>query len=357
MTTAIENVRVLSGKKLSEPRRIAFDGTLLADASAPAEVVVDGTGAALLPGLIDAHMHTVLGRVDLENLANWGVTTGLDMAAWPLKFVNAMRREPGVAQVFSATIPAVGPGGNHAKMPGFPADGIVTTPNQAKIFVEQRVADGADWIKIVTEAAPPAGMDQASVNAIVAAAHEHGLLVVAHSITTGAVRVAIEAGVDVNTHAPLDAVIDDDSVARMRDLGMVSVPTLTMMEGTAQLFAARGFRYENARDSVVKFHEAGIRLLVGTDANSAPGAPFGPQHGESEHHEFDLLADAGLSAIEILNGATALTADTFARQLHDRGVIEPGKRADLLLVGGDPTTDITAARDVCGVWIAGERIR
>ena len=99
-------------------------------------------------------------------------------------------------------------------MPGFPADGIVTTPDGAKIFVEQRVADAADWIKVITEAAPPAGMDQATVNAIVAAAHEHGLLVVAHSITTGAARVAIEAGVDVNTHAPLDAVIDDDSVAR-----------------------------------------------------------------------------------------------------------------------------------------------
>jgi imidazolonepropionase-like amidohydrolase len=357
MTTAIENVRVFNGKGLSEPRRIVFDESLLTDVSVSADVVVDGAGAVLLPGLIDAHMHTVLGRVDLENLARWGVTTGLDMAAWPLEFVDAMRREPGVAQIFSATVPAAGPGGNHAKMPGFPADGIVTTPDQAKAFVERRFADGADWIKIVTEVAPPAGMDQATVNAIVVAAHEHGLLVVAHSITTGAVRVAIEAGVDVNTHVPLDAVIDDDSVARMRELGMVSVPTLAMMEGTAHLFAARGLRYENARDSVIKFHEAGIRLLVGTDANSAPGAPFGPKHGESEHHEFDLLIEAGLSPIEVLNGATALTAETFARQIQDRAVIEPGKRADLLLVGGNPTIDITAARDIRGVWIAGERIR
>ena len=87
------------------------------------------------------------------------------------------------------------------------------------------------------------------------------------------------------------------------------------------------------------------------------GGRIGPKHGESEHHEFDLLTETGLSAIEILNGATALTADTFARQLQDRGVIEPGKRADLLLVGGDPTTDITAARDIRGIWIAGERIR
>ncbi len=355
MTTAIENVRVFDGTGLSEPRRVVFEGVVLADAAIPTDEVIDGGGATLLPGLIDAHMHTVLGRVDLENLAHWGVTTGLDMAAWPLEFLNAMRHENGVAQIFSATIPAVGPGGNHAKMPGFPADGIVTTPEQARAFVEQRVLDGADYIKIVTEAAPPAGMDQPTVDAIVQVAHEHGLLVVAHSITTGAFRVAVEAGVDVSTHAPLDAVLDDATVSRMREMGMVSVPTLTMMEGTAQLFAARGLRYENARESVAKLHAAGIRILTGTDANSAPGAPFGPKHGESLHHEFELLTQAGLSPVEVLAGATSLTANTFA--LEDRAVIEPGKRADLLLVDGDPTTDITATRNIVGVWIAGERIR
>jgi imidazolonepropionase-like amidohydrolase len=328
---------------------------VLIDDSAVADVVVDGAGATLLPGLIDAHIHTVLGRVDLENLAHWGVTTGLDMAAWPVEFVNAMRREQGVAQILSPTIPAVGPGGNHAKMPGFPADGIVTTPEQARAFVERRVADGADYIKIVTEAAPPAGMDQSTVNTIVQAAHEHGLLVVAHSITTGAFRVAIDAGVDVSTHAPLDAVLDDEMVTRMREMGMVSAPTLTMMEGTAQVFAARGLSYANARESVAKFHEAGIRILAGTDANSAPGAPFGPKHGESLHHEFELLVQAGLNPFEVLAAATTLTADTFS--LSDRGVIETGKRADLLLVDGDPTQDIAATRNIIGVWIAGERVR
>jgi imidazolonepropionase-like amidohydrolase len=355
MTTAIENVRVFDGVGLGEPRRVMFDGAVLPDAAAPADTVIDGAGATLLPGLIDAHMHTVLGRVDLENLAHWGVTTGLDMAAWPLEFLNAMRHENGVAQIFSATIPAVGPGGNHAKLPGFPADGIVTTPEEARVFVGRRVADGADWIKIVTEAAPPAGMDQPTVNAIVQAAHEHGRLVVAHSITTGAFRVAVEAGVDISTHAPLDAVLDDETVSRMRETGMVSVPTLTMMEGTAQLFVARGLRYENARESVAKLHEAGIRILAGTDANSAPGTPFGPKHGESLHHEFELLTQAGLSPAEALAGATALTADNFS--LKSRGAVETGRRADLLLVDGDPTTDITATRDIVGVWIAGERVR
>ncbi|WP_405010011.1 amidohydrolase family protein [Kitasatospora sp. NBC_01539] len=352
--TAIDGVRVFTGTGLTEPRRVCVEGTDIVSGGTP-DSVVDGTGKVLLPGLIDAHMHTVRGRDDLEKLARWGVTTGLDMAAWPLPFVTDMRAQQGVAQILSATTPAVGPGGNHARMPGFPADGIVTSPREARAFVERRVADGADYIKIVTESAPPAGMDQETVNAIVDAAHGHGLLVVAHSITTGAFHVAVDAGVDISTHAPLDAVLDDDTVQRMRAAGTVSSPTLTMMRGIATARAAAGLRYEHARDTVTKFHEAGIRLLVGTDANSAPGVPFAPGHGESLHDELALMVDAGLTPVEALRGATELTARTFG--LDDRGVIEPGRRADLLLVDGDPTTDITATRTIAGVWIAGERVR
>ncbi|HEY6497487.1 MAG TPA: amidohydrolase family protein [Trebonia sp.] len=349
----ITNVRVFTGSGLSSPGQVVIEqGILTADG--PADSVLDGSGRVLLPGLIDAHMHT-RSWADLQQLAGWGVTTGLDMASWPAEFVNQMRAQAGVADIRSSAIPAVGPGGSHAKLPGFPAEGIVTTPGEGRAFVAQRVADGADYIKIVTEAAPPAGMDQATVDAIVNAAHEHGLLVVAHSVTTGAFHVAIEAGVDVSTHAPIDAVLDDDAVQRMRDAGMVSVPTLTMMECVAPLRAAMGLRYENARDTVTKFHQAGIPVLAGTDANSATGVPASPKHGESLHHELELLVAAGLSPAEALRGATAAVAEVFG--LRDRGVIAPGKRADLLLVDGDPTADITATHNIAAVWIAGERVK
>ncbi|MFD5825957.1 amidohydrolase family protein [Lentzea sp. NPDC060358] len=349
--TAIDGVRVFTGDGLGEPRRVHLRGAEICAEETP-DVVVDGTGKVLLPGLIDAHVHISRGREDLRDLAAWGVTTGLDMASWPASFVAEMRRQTGVAQMFSATTPAVGAGGGHAGMPGFPAEGIVTTPQEGRAFVARRVAEGADYVKIITEAAPPEGMDQATAGAIVAAAHERGLLVVAHSVTTGAFHVAVEAGADVSTHAPLDAVLDDGTARRMRDLGVVSVPTLTMMRGVAGL---RGLAYEHARDTVTKLHAAGVRILAGTDANSAPGGPFAPEHGASLHDELALLVEAGLTPAEALHGATALAARTFG--LTDRGVVEPGKRADLLLVDGDPTADITATRAVAGVWVAGERVR
>ncbi len=68
----------------------------------------------------------------------------------------------------------------------------------------------------------------------------------------------------------------------------------------------------------------------------------------------ELLTGTGMSPAEVLNAATAAVADVFG--LADRGVVTEGRRADLLLPDGDPTTDVTAVRAVAGVWIAGERV-
>jgi imidazolonepropionase-like amidohydrolase len=87
-------------------------------------------------------------------------------------------------------------------------------------------------------------------------------------------------------------------------------------------------------------------LLAGTDA----GTP-GIAHGASLHQELTNLVDAGLHPVEALHAATAATARRFS--LTDRGRIAPGLCADLLLVDGDPTTDITATRAIAGVWRRG----
>ncbi|MGH3942296.1 MAG: amidohydrolase family protein [Pseudonocardiaceae bacterium] len=94
--------------------------------------------------------------------------------------------------------------------------------------------------------------------------------------------------------------------------------------------------------------QAGVTILAGTDATAS-----GTAHGASLHHELELLGRAGLSPSQALTAATAAPAARFG--LTDRGRIAPGLAADLLLVEGDPTADITTTRNIVGVWRKGVR--
>ena len=92
-------------------------------------------------------------------------------------------------------------------------------------------------------------------------------------------------------------------------------------------------------------------ILAGTDANTTQGVPYQPAFGASLHDELALLVDAGLSTAAALRAATSLPAKHFG--LPDRGTIEPGLRADLVLIDGDPLADINATRAIRRVWVAG----
>src|SRR6185436_16612321 len=98
--------------------------------------------------------------------------------------------------------------------------------------------------------------------------------------------------------------------------------------------------------SVALFHAAGVPVLAGTDAPNT-----GSWHGVSLHRELELLVQAGLTPLEALRAATSAPADAF--RLPDRGRITVGRRADLLLVDGDPTTDVRATRAIARVWKLG----
>ena len=107
----------------------------------------------------------------------------------------------------------------------------------------------------------------------------------------------------------------------------------------------------SANASVAALHEAGVPILAGTDANASALIPGGVPHGASLHRELELLAGAGLSTAEVLRAATELPATVFG--LADRGGIEPGRRADLVLLDGDPIADIRATRFIRRIWIGG----
>ena len=343
---ALTNVRVFDGERLGEPATVVIDGDRIGDDLAGARTQ-DGGGGVLLPGLIDCHIH-LTDDATLTALARNGVTTALDMGTWPPELVASLRGLAGVTDIRSSGTGATHPASAHAQRMGR-AEGLVADPGEAKDYVAKRVAEGVDYVKIIVD---PPGFDEATLRALVEAAHAHGLRTIAHAATRNAVLLAQAAGVDVLTHAPIDRPLDDSAVQRTRGSGEAVVPTLTMMEAIVErIGAVAPVSYDVARSAVGDWYRAGVTILAGTDANQAPSAPASPPYGTSLHHELRLLVDAGLSPVDALRSASVLAARYWG--LDDRGVIAPGQRADLVLIDGDPLADISAVSKIAAVWCAG----
>ena len=348
--TAVTNVRVFDGRQLQPPGTVVIEGDRIGS-DAGGATIIDGGGGVLLPGLIDAHVH-VHDRHQLVLLSGFGVTTALDMGSSPAQ-IDPLRGVPGLTDIRSAGTPAIAPGSLHSRIPGIGQRGLVAGPEQAAQFVADRIAEGSDYIKIIV-GNPGPSHDQATLAALVAAAREHAKLSVAHAASHEAVEMAQRAGVRVLTHVPLDKALDESAAALAAAGHRILIPTLAMMEGVVEQSAPPGADYAAARQSVAVMHQAGVPILAGTDANADPGVPAAISHGSSLHHELELLVDAGLSTLSALRSATSRPARYFG--LGDRGVIEPGRRADLVLIDGDPLQDITATRSIRRIWCAGAEV-
>ena len=359
----ITNARVFDGTHLSNPRSLQIvDGLISAEENAvPVGEIVDAQGGAVLPGLIDGHVH-VDDPQQTTTLAWWGVSTALDMGAKDPGLFAGRREDAGRTSLRTAGFPAGPPTGTHIARLGYPVRIGITDADDAIGWVAQRVSEGSDYIKVLLEPRIPGQsdpLDPRTAAALVTAAHAAGRMVVMHTTTIDTVQVALAAGADVFTHTPLAGIFEPAFVRQIVHAGTVAVPTLSMMQAIATHwpFPVRppGIAFEHALASVGVLHRAGVPIVAGTDANADPATPARVPHGESLHGELALMVQAGLTPVDALRAATSIPADVFG--LSDRGAIRPGLRADLLLVAGDPTVDIAATRDIRGVWIAGERVR
>jgi imidazolonepropionase-like amidohydrolase len=397
MRFLIRDVRVFDGVAHLPRASVLVEGGVIA-AVGPSVVAPAGTDliepeaddATLLPGLIDCHTHAAPGT--LAQAVVFGVTTELDMFC-PPELVRRHRAEAAsnaaVADVFSAGTGATAPGGHPTQVVSevdwleeFPTVG---GPEQAADFVAERVAEGSQYLKIfVGGIAPDDGLptlEPATVAALTEAAHTHGILAVAHALDQRAAATAVAAGVDALAHVFVDGPATPSFVAEVAQAGIVVTPTLTVLESlcglptgtdlagdprlnpylrSAALAALRQTigsttphapqpDLRHARRSVQSLADAGVRILAGTDA----GVP-GTAHGASLHRELELLTQCGLTATQALAAATAVPAACFG--LSDRGRVAPGRQADLVLVRGDPTTEITHTRNILAVWRRGQRI-
>jgi imidazolonepropionase-like amidohydrolase len=390
--TLIRDARVFDGARVLERRDVLVEDGRIARVGrrlrAPAgATVIEARGMTLLPGLIDAHTHT-FGDALREALV-FGVTTHLDMFT-DHRFAGAMRAEQraggaaGRADLFASGTLVTAPGG-HGTQFGMQIP-TLTSAADAEVFVDERITEGSDWIKIVFDDGHAFGgriptIDRASMRATIEAAHRRGKLAVVHVSDLASARAAVEDGADGLVHVFMDREADAEFARLAARRGVFVIPTLTVIAsvadgrgGGAGLVAdprlapylapgtrtqleqgfprrqgAPALRMETAAATVNRLRSVGVRILAGTDTPNPGTAP-----GSAMHRELELLVGAGLTPVEALAAATRLPAEAF--RLADRGRIAPGLRADLLLVDGDPTRDITATRAIAGVWKGGVRL-
>lgn len=386
--TFFHNVRVFDGDRVLPNRDVLVQAGKIVRVgvglTAPSNAtVIDGSGRTLLPGLIDAHTHA-WGSALTTALA-FGVTTELDMfgdtgtaRAW-----RAEQREGHAtsrADLLSAGTLVTMKGGHGTEYGS--AIPTLTSAGGAQAFVDARIAEGSDYIKIVYDNGRTYGLSLPTLSpemlrATVAAAHARGKLALVHIGDLAGARAAIDAGADGLAHLFVDRDPDAEFGAFVASHKAFVVPTLTVLQSitgvpgagsladdprfnaflTKQELAMmkqpfpRGaglppVSYPSAEATVKQLRAAHVPILAGTDA----GNP-GTAHGAALHRELELLVNAGLTPIEALAAATSIPAKIF--HLVDRGRIAEGMRADLLLVSGDPTATITATRDIVGVWKQG----
>jgi len=352
--TALTNVSIWDGYQILPPSTVMLDnGLIVPDALCP-DVVIDGQGGVLLPGFIDSHAHPESISA-LEDLSSYGVSTVLGMARASYEICNGLRNHAGLTQYFSSGIAAHAAGG---LSPG-PAS-FTNGTSQAEAFVDYVFGNGSDYLKIVNAIGGP---DQATQDAMVAAAHAKSKSTMTHATQLSFFESAILSKTDVIQHAPADFNLSRSMIDLMVQQKQSVTPTMeiariveTIAQVDPSILAFLGesptSSYFTWRANVRAVHGAGIPILAGTDAAPQIPLPFSP-FGWTFHQELANLVDAGLSTTEALRSATIIPATLH--KLHGRGKIAVGMRGDLILLspGTDPVKSISATKEISRVWIGG----
>jgi imidazolonepropionase-like amidohydrolase len=385
-TFIVKNARVFDGERVHDNAQVAVEHGIIRavgrDLSTFAHLpAIDGTGATLLPGLIDAHVH-VRSADDLRQALSFGVTTTLDMGATIepralFSLRDTARTATDMADLRTSGFFATAPRGD---APPDPRASVIVPPvataEEATQFVTDRRREGADYIKIMLGGVRAArglpNLDEPRVKALVAAAHANQMLAVAHVETLEDVALALSAGIDGLVHVWRQGGANSEMAERVAKQGVFVGATLSIPDGFApetraalvadprfgasdrvkrhltRTFSVPGRpNLEGNVAATRSLHQAGARFVVATDASDGNPATF----GVAVPRELELRQRAGIPTLQLLTAATAAAADAF--RLHDRGRIVAGHRADLLMVRGDPTSDILATRDIVRVWRSG----
>jgi imidazolonepropionase-like amidohydrolase len=344
--------------------------------------VIDVKGGTILPGIINAHVHSTADPATRRfSFLLKGVTVTCDMGA-PMESISQFEQED-----------ATGPSAR-----GFRAGPIITAPNgypdvlrrghrlnyevansdEARAAIVDLVNHGVDVIKIALEPGPPGiswpVLSSEEVKAIAEEAHERGMLVRAHVTRADQLEIALDARVDVIEHIPIPLLAEADwkavtedrdhfnlpaayeaQLVRMITQQAVMVPTLSVtpavcnenwykMPPEYQPLCGKLFL-----EVVRRFHALGGMVVLGNDYGNPGAEPGIPML------EMQLLIQAGLTPMEVIQAGTSRAA-TVCGHGKELGTLELAKLADLIVVDGNPLKDIEAMSRVVVVIKDGEVI-
>jgi imidazolonepropionase-like amidohydrolase len=396
--------RLYDGKtgRLATPGLVVIQGDRIVAvgpgaASPPGAATIDLGDATLMPGLIDAHTHVTSqlqddwrqGELDalkkpIPQLAleasvharatlEAGVTTVRDVGSGDLLDVglrNAIAAGTVPGPRMLVAVNAIGATGGHCDVTGYrpgalghdAADGVADGPDAVRAMVRKQVKLGADVIKICAsggvlsegDSVDAPQMTQAEMEAAVDEAHALGKRVAAHCHGAAAAKRAVRAGVDSIEHGTF---LDDEALDLMRARGTTLVPTLYTVVSTRKLEGAGApaavvAKARRAGAAIQRTFrravEKGVRIGFGTDAGVFP-------HGQNAR-ELSFMVEWGMSPADALHAATGANA-VLLGIAAEVGTLEPGKRADVIAVPGDPLKDVRAVERVLLVVKGGAVVR
>lgn len=400
--TVIEGAFVVDGTGAAARRarvvvRDGFIDSVGEDGAVPAGAqVIHAEGQTLIPGLFDLHTHLPYSAVpglggdwgkNLKSYLLHGVTSVMDFGTYPETFapMRQLLREgivagPRVSLAARMTTPG-GHGSEGGRGDFFTLE--VTTPAEARAAFARVVHYRPDAIKVFTDgwrygAAPDmTSMNEATLAEIVKQAHANQIDVMTHTVTLERAKIAARAGVDVIAHGVGDARVDAEFLALLKEHGTTYVSTMAVYEtknwpAPAQLESflepaalriiarlsnaatprstARQRRWANLNANAAAIAQAGGALGVGTDAGVT-----GTLHGRSTIRELELMVAAGITPLQAITAATSASARAL-RVHRERGTIERGKAADLVLINGAPHERVEDLYKVAAVWLGGRKL-
>jgi len=357
----------------------------------PGATRVDYPGATLMPGMVDSHVHVTFSAsaVPFEDIQNDGdVTIGLRGAVNArdalLAGVTLLRdlggRQRTTIELRNAITAGAIPGprlmvcgrpvtipNGHCHFLGGVAQGVAEVTRLTVELVEQ----GADVIKVmatggnmtVTSDPLKAQFTREEMTAIVGVAKQAGLRVTAHARGVDGIRVAAEANAHGIEHCRMEVgtgewQFDHELARQLADKGIFAAPTLAASYRAFQRQAAGGkvgiragaIPFPTRQKNAAMLREAGIRVVVGTDAGASLC-----RFDEAVHVEMEALVGAGWTPVEAIHAGTLGSATAVGVE-KDLGSLETGKLADVVVVRGNPGRSISDVRQVEAVFLGGRRV-